>query len=298
MSSDLLTPVQLDAYRHDGYLTLRSLFTQEEISLLRDTARRDRRLDEHAVSRADASGGASRLALWNKPGDDIYGMFARCGTMAELARQLLDDEPYHYHSKMIMKEPRVGGAWEWHQDYGYWYQNGLLMPSLCSVMIAVDPATRENGCLQVIRGSQRMGRVDHVQNGDQAGANAKRVEVALKRLELVYCELDPGDVVAFDCNTLHRSDANSSDHPRWSMICCYNARSNDPYEPSHHASYAPLSVVPRSSIVEAGRRLLADPSDGSGNASSDLSGPRRDRSAARLESAGSASVTLRSNEET
>lgn len=291
MSADVLTPDQLGAYQRDGYLVLRSLFTQEEINLLRDTARRDRRLDEHAVSRADAAGGASRLALWNKPGDDIYGMFARCESMAVLARQLLDDEPYHYHSKMIMKEPRVGGAWEWHQDYGYWYQNALLMPSLCSVMIAVDAATRENGCLQVIRGSQRMGRIDHRQSGDQAGADAKRVKVALERLELIYCELDPGDVVAFHCNTLHRSDANRSDRPRWSMICCYNARSNDPYQPSHHASYAPLAVVPRAAIVEAGQRGLAHPGDGSASGSSDWLDPQRDRSAASLAPADSTGAT-------
>ena len=95
-----------------------------------------------------------RLSLWNHPGDGIYGMFARCRTVVETCELLLEDEVYHYHSKMIMKEARVGGAWAWHQDYGYWYQNGVLFPDLVSVFIAVDPATRENGCLQVLRGSQ------------------------------------------------------------------------------------------------------------------------------------------------
>jgi hypothetical protein len=33
--------------------------------------------------------------------------------------QLLDDEVYHYHSKMSIKQPNIGGAWSWHQDYGY-----------------------------------------------------------------------------------------------------------------------------------------------------------------------------------
>ncbi len=32
----------------------------------------------------------------------------------------------HFHSKLMQKEPRVGGAWEWHQDYGYWYKNEFL----------------------------------------------------------------------------------------------------------------------------------------------------------------------------
>jgi len=71
---------------------------------------------------------------------------------------------------MIIKDPNVGGAWTWHQDYGYWYQNGVLFPLLCGAFIAVDEATRENGCLQVVRGSQQLGRIDHVLTGDQAGA--------------------------------------------------------------------------------------------------------------------------------
>ena len=252
-----LTTEQLQSYEQDGFLILRSFFDRNEIGLLRDTARRDRKLDEHAISRADGAGGASRLALWNHPGDGIYGMFARCDRMVGMVQQILDDEPYHYHSKMIMKEPRVGGAWEWHQDYGYWYQNGVLKPQLCSVMIAVDPATKENGCLQVIRGSHLIGRIDHQQSGDQAGADMERVNVALTRMELVHCELDTGDCVVFHCNTLHRSDANHSEKPRWGMICCYNARSNDPYKQSHHPQFTAIDVVPRSSIVEVGRSGLA-----------------------------------------
>jgi len=78
-----------------------------------------------------------------------------------------DSSVCHFHSKLMQKEPKVGGAWEWHQDYGYWYQNGVLRPDLCSVSIAVDAATRENGCMQVLKGSHKMGRVDHIQSGDQ-----------------------------------------------------------------------------------------------------------------------------------
>ncbi len=29
-------------------------------------------------------------------------------------------EIYHYHSKLMMKDPLTGGAFRWHQDYGYW----------------------------------------------------------------------------------------------------------------------------------------------------------------------------------
>jgi ectoine hydroxylase len=227
-----LSKQQLENYDHDGFITLKSFFTAEEINLLRDTARRDRKLAAYSISYADGAGGENRLALWNHSGNGIYGMFARRDRMVGMVQQILDDEPYHYHSKMIVKEPRVGGAWEWRQDYGYWYQNGALMPDLCSVMIAVDPATKENGCLQVIRASHLIGRIDHKLSGDRASADIERVNTALQRMEHVYCELEPGDCVVFHCNTLHRSDANRSERSSRGMICCYNARSNNPHKVS------------------------------------------------------------------
>ena len=69
-----------------------------------------------------------RLSLWNHPGDGIYGMFARCERIVRPASSSSAARSYHYHSKMIMKDAKVGGAWAWHQDYGYWYQNGVLYP--------------------------------------------------------------------------------------------------------------------------------------------------------------------------
>jgi ectoine hydroxylase-related dioxygenase (phytanoyl-CoA dioxygenase family) len=199
-----------------------------------------------------------RLSLWNHPGDGIYGMFARCQRMVKSCEQLLGGEVYHYHSKMILKDAKVGGAWTWHQDYGYWYQNGVLQPLLTSVFIAVDPCTVENGCLQVIKGSHHCGRVNHVLTGDQAGADKERVDEILKRFPLVHVTMDPGDALFFHSNLLHRSDQNKSDKPRWAMICCYNAARNDPYKESHHPRYTPLKVVPDSAIKAVGVKRFAE----------------------------------------
>ena len=257
-----LTTEQVLDYHENGYELAKGFFDSGEIELLHRAAREDRALDENSFGKDDGEGGRVRLSLWNHPGEGIYGMFARCQRMVESAEKILEDEVYHYHSKMIMKDPRVGGAWTWHQDYGYWYQNGVLYPRLVSVSIAVDRATRENGCLQVIRGSHRLGRVDHVQTGDQAGADMERVEEALKRSELVYCEMDPGDALFFHCNLLHRSDQNRSDLARWSMICCYNAKSNDPYIDSHHPRYTPLQKVADEQVRQVGsKRFEDDPTD-------------------------------------
>jgi hypothetical protein len=88
--------------------------------------------------------------------------------------------------------------------------------------------------------------------GEQAGADMERVNEALKRLELVYCEMDPGDALFFHSNLLHRSDQNKSKNPRWSLICCYNAKKNDPYKESHHPRYTPLKKVEDDMIKKVG----------------------------------------------
>jgi ectoine hydroxylase-related dioxygenase (phytanoyl-CoA dioxygenase family) len=136
----------------------------------------------------------------------------------------------------------------------------VLFPLLTSAFIAVDPATRENGCMQVLSGSHQMGRIDHVLTGDQAGADMERVREAEKRLDLVHVEMDPGDVLFFHANLLHRSDQNRSENPRWAMICCYNAARNDPYKEAHHPRYTPLQKVPDSAILEAGAKRFSDSS--------------------------------------
>ena len=110
----------------------------------------------------------------------------------------------------------------------------------------------------MIRGSHELGRIDHVLTGEQAGADQERVAEIRKRLELVYVVMEPGDALFFHCNLLHRSDRNNSDHPRWSMICCYNAARNDPYKESHHPRYTPLTKVPDAAILDAGLRRFAD----------------------------------------
>jgi ectoine hydroxylase-related dioxygenase (phytanoyl-CoA dioxygenase family) len=258
MARGVVTGEQVRQYHETGYVLVKAMFDAEEIGLLRRAAKEDRDLDQHSFARSDGEGGSVRLSLWNHPGDTVYGMFARCESVVGSAETLLDGEVYHYHSKMIMKDAKVGGAWAWHQDYGYWYQNGVLFPLLTSAFIAVDPATRENGCMQVIEGSHHCGRVEHILTGDQAGADRGRVEEILKRLPLVYVEMEPGDTLFFHSNLLHRSDQNRSENPRWSMICCYNAARNDPYKESHHPRYTPLLKVPDSAIKAAGLKRFSD----------------------------------------
>jgi ectoine hydroxylase-related dioxygenase (phytanoyl-CoA dioxygenase family) len=214
-----LSDQQLNQFLDDGYLVVSQLFDQEEAGNLLWLAKSDTELLKESYAKRDATGGQSRLAVRNDLDDSPYAAIVRSQRIVNTMQALLADEVYHYHHKMMLKEPKVGGAWEWHQDYGYWYENGCLFPDMASCLIAVDRAVRANGCLQVIRGSHKLGRLNHSKTGEQKGAEAARVDAALERLDLVYCELEPGDAIFFHGNLLHRSDQNTSDESRWSLIC-------------------------------------------------------------------------------
>lgn len=252
------SPADLARYRETGYQFVPKLFDALEMQILLSYAKTDQALIAGAAGRKDATGQVTKLTLWNHAGDDLYGMFSRSPRIVDRMEQLLGGEVYHYHTKMMLKEPLVGGAWEWHQDYGYWYHNGCLFPLLASCLIAVDRATRQNGCLQVLKGSHAMGRLEHGKTGDQTGADMEMVSAALERMELEYIEAEPGDALFFDCNLLHRSDQNRSADPRWSLICCYNAARNNPYKESRHPRYSPLAKVSDTAIKQWQPPTLAE----------------------------------------
>jgi hypothetical protein len=250
-----LTSEQVADFHRDGYVIARSFFTTPETDRLYATAIEDEAISQHSYGVVDQSGKKSKLALWFTPGDDIYGLMTRSERMVNSVAALLGDTApvCHFHSKLMQKEPKVGGAWEWHQDYGYWYKNQFLFPEqMLSVMVAFNDATIENGCLQVIKGSHKLGRVNHGFAGEQVGADSTMVENCLRMgMELVYVELKAGDALFFHSNLLHRSDANLSDKSRWSFISAYNLASNVPFNEKSTACITPISVVSDDAILNA-----------------------------------------------
>lgn len=274
MAKQALTAEQVEQYHEDGYLILKGFFNPGEAAKLQDTAIADAAVSKNAINVNDSTGKRSKLSLWYKPGNDIYGLLTRSESLVTAVDKILDGEAAicHFHSKLMQKEPKVGGAWEWHQDYGYWYKNEFLLPDqMMSVMVAITEANKENGCLQVIKGSHKMGRIEHGFSGEQVGASQHYVDLSLQTMELVYVELEAGDVLFFHSNLLHRSEANLSDRPRWSMISCYNRASNIGYNDSasSSSSITPIEVVPDEALLtwqsaglsEAGADFLAKEAD-------------------------------------
>nr|XP_054769416.1 L-proline trans-4-hydroxylase-like [Lytechinus pictus] len=147
-------PEVLKAYNDRGYFIVRSLLSGAELTKLQKALDHDEGITKHGYAISDGHGRNTKIVIWSHPGNDITGMIARSQKVAGTSEKLLGGESYHYHTKMIMKEPRTGGSFVWHQDYGYWYKNGCLFPDMMtSVFIAVDKCDKENGCLQIIPGS-------------------------------------------------------------------------------------------------------------------------------------------------
>ena len=253
MTNSKLSDTEVQVYHQQGYLIVKNFCSKLETDRLYQTALQDNAMKNNAMDLNDQSGKKTKLSLWFTPGNDVFGYLTRSEKVIHALQQLLGSQAKicHFHSKLMQKEPRVGGAWEWHQDYGYWYKNQFMFPDeLISVMIALTPANRENGCLQVIKGSHKMGRVNHGFTGEQVGADMEMVNNALKTMDLVYTELEPGDALFFHSNLLHRSEANLSDHPRWSIISCYCLESNIAYNETSTSWHIPVKIVPDEAIME------------------------------------------------
>lgn len=272
MSHATVRPLLADeiaAYWRDGFVVLPGFFAAGEMAPLQAACRADPSIDGALVGIADSAGAQQQVVVWTELADTLVGVFPRLARMASGAAALVGSAVYHWHSKLSLKPPMSDGRWDWHQDYAYWYADGCLRPDMLTCMIAVDPATAENGCVRLIKGSHRLGRIEHGPIGQASGADPARLAEICRRLETVDCIMQPGDAVFFHCNTLHASGPNRSDGPRTLLHCSYNAADNSPVRAGqeHHA-YRPLAVLPDSTLREGRFRgafdqdFLTPPGDG------------------------------------
>ena len=239
----------LNEFNKNGFIIKKQLFTHDEIKKLINfiNSNPDK---ENQSRKTKSSTGNLDLTIWNHPSDDLFGKFSTNERIVKPMEEYLGDEVYHYHSKIIWKKPGDGG-FDWHQDYGYWYHNACLYPDMGSCFIMLDRATKENGCLKVLKGSHKVGRIGHgVSDTPEQTADMERIAELEKRHESVYITAEPGDVLFFHANLLHSSDENKSSVSRRTLIVCFNTKSNNPYKESGHASYTRLKVSPSNAIME------------------------------------------------
>lgn len=116
---------------------------------------------------------------------------------------------------MFMNKPSgLGSYLIWHQDR--W--TDLDRDPLITVWTALDPATKDNGCVQIVPGSHR--ELLNPEHGSGFLTDEQANEIA-ERSDTVYLELEAGQVVLLHNHMLHTSDVNRTDQSRRAFSVCY-----------------------------------------------------------------------------
>lgn len=256
---------EYEQFWEKGYLVLREVFAKEEMQIIKRVVGSQPGMNAQAedVRKRIEQGerpSFETIYVWNDTARyDLFSKAVRSHKILGRLESFYKDRVYAYHNKVTLKYPGIVG-FLYHQDYAYWYKMGNLYPDMAAAFIAVDEATRQNGCLKIIEGSHKLGRIDHVLNNgvSDSGVCPERLAVILERLPEVYVELNAGDVVLFHCNTLHGSDDNHSQDSRIALVGTYNTRHNDPYITDHpHPNYQSQDQI-FERITEADADALPD----------------------------------------
>ena len=206
----MLTEKQVSRYRTDGYVVPDFRLGDEALADIR--AAHERLLAKHPqFSDYCPAVLAFDLGFMN---------IARQPEILNMVEQLIGTDFALWNSSFFAKPARVGTKTPWHQDGEYWPIRPL---ATCSVWIAVDPSTPENGCLRVIPGSHRRRELG---KHDYNGAEGLSLPLEIRQDE--YDEssaedivLERGQISLHDVYLIHGSEPNRSGKPRRGMTLRY-----------------------------------------------------------------------------
>ena len=175
----------------------------------------------------DMDGVPLRILSWAHEGDSMLARLPRMARIVDAAEALLDEPCYHWHSKLVAKAPDAPGNVYWHAGQTTWYPRGARRPDIITCCLAVTDSDRDNGCLQVIKGSHLLGRAVSEVINDEVYTTEALIADALDTYEVVDCEMKAGDALFFHAQLLHGSPASvSRTRHRILVHMSYNAVSN------------------------------------------------------------------------
>jgi ectoine hydroxylase-related dioxygenase (phytanoyl-CoA dioxygenase family) len=202
----MLTPDQIAQYREKGYVVPDFRLPKETLESIRRD--HDRLLAANPAFRDNCSALLSH--------DMSFLNYARNDDILDMVEQLIGPDIALWNMSFFAKPALNGKKTPFHQDGEYWPVRPL---ATCTVWIAVDDATTENGCLQFIPGSHKDKRLmKHEQKNDPALTLQQELlpgefdEAAAENLVL-----DAGQISLHDVFLAHGSAVNRSDKPRRGM---------------------------------------------------------------------------------
>lgn len=146
--------------------------------------------------------------------------FATLPEVLDVVAQVLGDDIILWGSALFCKSAAGGKATPWHQDAQYWPIRPL---ETCTVWIAFDPSTPENGCLRVIPGSHRERKIypHDVDDSDNLVLNQVLPDAEMQDAVARDIVLQPGMFSIHDAYLVHGAEANNSGRRRGGLAFRY-----------------------------------------------------------------------------
>ncbi len=226
-----LTSEQVSTFDEQGYLILRGLFRPDEIQLLIDTfmevcAKGHVPGYFEPTSPEDANGDILKLyprIIHPHRFNNVALQYLLNSRLAVILEDLLGEEPLAAQSMLYFKPAGARGQ-ALHQDNFYL----KVEPGTClATWIALDPAERENGGLEVVPGTHKMG-LFCPEEADETLSFTRDFVPIPPGLQAVPVDLAPGDVLFFNGSLVHGSQPNKTTNRfRRSFICHYIGRSSE-----------------------------------------------------------------------
>jgi ectoine hydroxylase len=218
-----LTQEQLKQFERDGYLFFPSLFSAEEIGVLREEVPRIYAEFRPEIIR-ERDGVTPRTSFAAHTYSEVFARLARHPRMVEPVEQYFGEPVYMHQFKINGKQAFDGDVWQWHQDFGTWSKDdGMPEPRAMNVAIFIDEVSEFNGPLYFIPGSHRAGAIpaahdlrttsyplwtlDHAKVGELVGQGG-----------IVAPKGPPGSMLMFHGCLVHGSPSNMSP---WNRVIVY-----------------------------------------------------------------------------
>lgn len=114
-----------------------------------------------------------------------------------------------WSSHFISKDPYTGRATPWHEDSAYWEGRVDHYNQIVTIWLALDPSTRENGCMRVIPGSHTNGFSTYEAVDSTTHTFSSQI-TQVDESNAVYFALQRGECSLHDARIIHGAAANHS----------------------------------------------------------------------------------------
>ena len=202
--AQLLSEAQREQYRRDGFIHPVTVMTAAEAASFR--AR---------IEAAEARFGALHYVVKPHLVLQVADELAHWTPMLDAVADILGPDLLLWDATFIIKEPTARSFVSWHQDLTYWGLESDGPDDVASVWLALSPATIASGCMRMVPGSHRRGRLAHRETRDPANVLSRGQTVDLDEGEpYVHTALQPGQMSIHHGWVLHASGPNHSNDRR------------------------------------------------------------------------------------